>query len=120
MPSDRTGMSEREYARHVGVSRGAVRNARAAGRLVFFADGSIDAAASDARRAQVIDPSKQRPLRSPDLATAEPVACPLCGHPRPLREDVRRDEPDGSAVRGDLQAGRPGLMVELLRIYPIA
>ena len=44
-------MSQRQYAAHVGLSRGAIQKARDAGRLVLFADGSIDAAASDARRA---------------------------------------------------------------------
>ena len=45
------GMSERQYAAHVGLSRGAIQKARLAGRLVLLSDGSIDAAASDARRA---------------------------------------------------------------------
>jgi hypothetical protein len=53
-------MSEREYAAHAGISRGAVQKARASGRLVLHADGSIDGAASDARRAQATDPSMQR------------------------------------------------------------
>jgi len=44
------GMSERQYAAHVGLSRGAIQKAKDAGRLVLFADGSIDAAASDERR----------------------------------------------------------------------
>jgi hypothetical protein len=57
-------MSEREYAAHAGISRGAVQKARASGRLVLHADGSIDAVASDARRAQATDPSMQR---SPSL-----------------------------------------------------
>ena len=56
----RAGMSEREYAAHAGISRGAVQKARASGRLVLHTDGSIDAAASDARRAQATDPSMQR------------------------------------------------------------
>ena len=43
----RAGLSEREYAAHAGISRGAVQKARASGRLVLHADGSIDAAASD-------------------------------------------------------------------------
>ena len=38
------GMSERQYAAHVGLSRGAIQKAKAAGRLVLHADGSIDAA----------------------------------------------------------------------------
>lgn len=65
----RTGMSEREYAQHAGISRGAVQKARQSGRLVLHADGSIDAAASDARRAQATDPGKQRAGR----ATLKPV-----------------------------------------------
>jgi len=58
-------MSEREYAAHAGLSRGAVQKARAAGRLVLHADGSIDAAASDARRAQMTDPARQHPATGP-------------------------------------------------------
>jgi hypothetical protein len=54
------GMSERDYAAHAGLSRGAIQKAKAAGRLVLHADGSIDADASDARRAGATDPSKQR------------------------------------------------------------
>ncbi|PQO23371.1 hypothetical protein C2I36_07965 [Rhodobacteraceae bacterium WD3A24] len=54
------GMSQRQYAKHAGISRTAVQKAIAAERIVTFADGSIDAAASDARRAQYTDPSQQR------------------------------------------------------------
>jgi hypothetical protein len=54
------GMSERQYAAHAGLSRGAIQKAKAAGRLVVLPDGSIDAAASDARRAVTTDPAKQR------------------------------------------------------------
>jgi hypothetical protein len=39
-------MSERVYAAHAGISRGAVQKARTSGRLVLHADGSIDAAAA--------------------------------------------------------------------------
>lgn len=56
----RTGMSMRQYAAHAGVSLGAIQKAKSSGRLVLHADGSIDAAASDVRRAQATDPSKQR------------------------------------------------------------
>jgi hypothetical protein len=56
----RLGLSEREYARHAGISRGAVQKARSSGRLVVHPDGSIDADASDVRRAQATDPAKQR------------------------------------------------------------
>ena len=45
------GMSERQYAAHVGLSRGAIQKAKTAERLVLHPDGSINAAASDARRA---------------------------------------------------------------------
>ena len=54
------GVSERDYAAGVGLSRGAIQKAKAAGRLVLFADGSIDAAASNRMRAAMTDPSKQR------------------------------------------------------------
>ena len=63
------GMSERQYAAHVGLSGGAIQKAKEAGRLVLHTDGSIDAAASDARRAEATDPSKTRkppgPKRKP-------------------------------------------------------
>ena len=42
-PAPRKGLSEREYARHAGLSRGAVQKARSSGRLVLHPDGSIDA-----------------------------------------------------------------------------
>jgi len=67
------GMSERQYAAHVGLSRGAVQKAKEAGRLVHHADGSIDVAASDVHRAAMTDPAKQRgvakkaPLPAPKL-----------------------------------------------------
>ena len=54
------GMSEREYAAHSGLSRGAIQKARKAGRLVVYSDGSINAAASDVRRAEMTDPDQQR------------------------------------------------------------
>jgi hypothetical protein len=59
------GMSERQYAAHVGLSRGAIQKARTAERLVLFADGSINAVASDVRRAEATDPSKTRKLPEP-------------------------------------------------------
>ena len=54
------GMSEREYSAHSGISRGAIQKARKAGRLVVYSDGSINAAASDTRRAEMTDPDQQR------------------------------------------------------------
>lgn len=67
------GMSERQYAAHVGLSRGAIQKARAAGRLVLFADGTIDAAASDAKRASATDPAKQREKPADPKAHVKPV-----------------------------------------------
>ena len=87
MTAHRQGMSERAYARHAGISRGAVQKARQSERLVLHPDGSIDAAASDARRAQATDPAKQRressdPMRPVPEAAVEAVS-------DTLREDGR-------------------------------
>lgn len=57
------GMSERAYADHSRLSRGAVQKARKTGRLVLFADGSINAAASNARRGSMTDPDQQMRAR---------------------------------------------------------
>lgn len=54
------GMSERAYAAHSGLSRGGVQKARKHGRLIVYDDGSINAAASDARRTVMTDPDQQR------------------------------------------------------------
>jgi len=54
------GMSEREYSAHSKLSRGAIQKAKRNGRMVLYADGSINAAASDARRASKTDPDQQR------------------------------------------------------------
>ena len=53
------GLSEHAYAAHSGLSRGAVQKARKNGRLVLFGDGSINVAASDARRGAMTDPDQQ-------------------------------------------------------------
>jgi hypothetical protein len=55
-----TGISEREYAAHSGLSRGRVQKARKNGRLVVHDDGSINAAASDAPGAEMTYPDQQR------------------------------------------------------------
>ena len=57
------GLSERAYAARVGLSRGAIQKAKEAGRIVLYPDGSIDPDASDARRAEMTDPSKVRGAR---------------------------------------------------------
>ncbi len=61
-------MSEREYSTHSGLSRGAVQNAKRGGKLVFYADGSINAAASDVRRVEMTDPDQQRRSLGGDAA----------------------------------------------------
>jgi hypothetical protein len=71
------GMSEREYAARAGLSRGAIQKAKTAGRLVLHSDGSIDADASDARRAIATDPSKQRGARAPERAPERSSASKL-------------------------------------------
>ena len=56
-------MSERAYADHSRLSRGAVQKARKTGRLVLFQDGSINATASNARRGAMTDPDQQMRAR---------------------------------------------------------
>ena len=73
------GMSERQYAAHVGLSRGAIQKAKAAGRLVLHEDGSIDAAASDRLRAETTDPSKTRKPPAPKLKPVPEAAVAAVG-----------------------------------------
>ena len=73
------GMSERQYAAHVGLSRGAIQKAKAAGRLVLHADGSIDAAASDRLRAEATDASKTRKAPAPKLKPVPEAAVVAVG-----------------------------------------
>jgi hypothetical protein len=73
------GMSERQYAAHVGLSRGAIQKAKAAGRLVLNEDGSIDTAASDKRRAETTDPSKTRKPPDPKLKPVPEAAVAAVG-----------------------------------------
>jgi len=84
------GMSERQYAAHVGLSRGAIQKAKETGRLVQHADGSIDAGASDARRVAMTDPAKQRgeaknALKAPKLKPVPDTALSAVGET--LREE---------------------------------
>jgi len=86
-------MSERQYAAHAGISRGAVQKARAAGRLVLHADGSIDAAASDVRRNAATDPARRRAAAN---GRARPVAEAAVGS---VRETLREQGlPSGPRV----------------------
>jgi hypothetical protein len=73
------GMSERQYAAHVGLSRGAIQKAKTAGRLVLHEDGSIDAAASDRLRAETTDPSKTRKAPAPKLKPVPEAAVAAVG-----------------------------------------
>lgn len=73
------GMSERQYAAHAGLSRGAIQKAKGAERLVLFADGSINAAASDARRAETTDPSRTRKPPAPKLKPVPEAAVAAVG-----------------------------------------
>ena len=73
------GLSERQYAARVGLSRGAIQKAKAAGRLVLHPDGSIDAEASDVRRAETTDPSKTRRTPQPKLKPVPEAAVTAVG-----------------------------------------
>ena len=61
------GMSEREYFAHSGLSRSAIQKVRRASRLVVYSDGSINAAESDVRRADMTDPDQQRRSTGSDV-----------------------------------------------------
>ena len=78
------GMSERQYAARVGLSRGAIQKAKIAGRLVLHEDGSIEAAASDVRRAATTDPSKSRAAAPASMKPVPDVA--ICAVGETLRE----------------------------------
>jgi len=67
------GMSEREYSAHSGLSRGAIQKARKASRLVVYGDGSINAAGSDVRRAEMTDPDQQRRSTGGDSGFSGPA-----------------------------------------------
>ena len=75
------GLSERQYAARVGLSRGAIQKAKEAGRIVLHADGSIDAEASDQRRAAMTDPAKSRAT-----ASTRPTASPAAAKLKPVPE----------------------------------
>jgi hypothetical protein len=73
------GLSERQYAARVGLSRGAIQKAKATGRLVLYGDGSIDALASDVLRAEATDPSKTRKAPQPKLKPVPEAAVSAVG-----------------------------------------
>jgi len=90
------GMSERAYADHAGLSRGAIQKAKAAGRLVLHADGSIDAVASDKKRAANTDPSKQRGATKTKLKPVPNAALSAVGDT--LREQGMRAPTSGTST----------------------
>jgi len=90
------GMSERAYADHAGLSRGAIQKAKTAGRLVLHADGSIDAAGSDKKRAATTDPSKQRSTTKTKLKPVPNAALSAVGDT--LREQGMRAPTSGTST----------------------
>jgi len=82
------GMSERAYAAHAGLSRGAIQKAKTAGRLVLHADGSIDAAGSDKKRAATTDPSKQRSTTKTKLKPVPNAALSAVGDTITLKGSI--------------------------------
>ncbi len=90
------GLSERQYAARVGLSRGAIQKAKATGRLVLHEDGSIDAEASDALRAQATDPSKTRKAPQPKLKPVPEAAVSAVGDT--LKEQGMAAPPVGSGT----------------------
>lgn len=93
------GMSERQYAAHVGMSRGAIQKAKETGRLVQHADGSIDAIASDVRRAAMTDPAKQRGSKAA-AAPATPKLKPVPDTALSAVGETLRDEGLPTPVSG--------------------
>jgi hypothetical protein len=89
-------MSEHQYPAHVGLSRGAIQKAKTAERLVLFPDGSINAAASDIRRAEATDPSKTRKVPAPNLKPVSGAAFSAVGET--LREQGLAAPPVGSGT----------------------
>jgi len=90
------GMSERQYAARVGLSRGAIQKAKAAGRLVLHVDGSVNAEASDARREEMTDPSKTRRAPPPKLKPVPEAAVSAVGDT--LREQGLAAPPVGGGT----------------------
>ena len=84
------GMSERQYAAHVGLSRGAIQKAKESGRLVHHADGSINAPEEHMRRNGRIRPAKncQKPFKAERYTTIGGAKDTTC---RPYRNERCRN-----------------------------
>ena len=89
------GMSERQYAARVGLSRGAIQKAKAAGRLVMLLDGIDAELATPGARRRRTRPRPERP--APKLKPVPEAAVAAVG-------DTLREQ--GLAVRRSA-AARP-------------
>lgn len=83
------GTSECQYAAHVGLSRGAIRKAKTAERLVLYPDSSINAAASDARRVDPVRPECANECHSAPMSMRGPPWQARPSAPRPPGGHVR-------------------------------
>jgi hypothetical protein len=108
------GMSEREYAAHSGLSRGGVQKARKNGRLVVHDEGSINAAASDLRRAEMTDPDQQRRSLGGDQQTPSPLVKAgirrmgnILFHDRRINRHLARTGADSQGVPRKPTSSRP-------------
>ena len=96
-------MSMRAYAAHAGLSLGAIQKAKSSGRLVMHADGSIDVAASDARRAQMTDPSKRGALKKKARPATSSAVDVLKAVPDAAVDAVKETlREEGVDVQGDM------------------
>ena len=91
MAGKRKGLSERAYAERIGRSRVAVQDMKRKNKLVLFGDGSIDAEASDRRRAEMERAASTALEASPRVAR--------------LREAIEGEKLRGHKLRNDRAAG---------------
>lgn len=98
-----TGMNQLQYATHAGISRGAVQKAIKTNRIVFHQDGSIDAAASDKKRAAETDPSQQRGRQAPENRVA-PVPADAVGAVNEALSDAGLQPPSDPGLTTFVQA----------------
>jgi hypothetical protein len=101
MNKRRQGFSNREYARHAGVSAPYVQKLVAAGKIPCLPDGSIDARVADAARAQRTRVGKgQRRRRRlqgiTELPTASSAVCSGCGETFSVATARAYGSPDAS------------------------
>lgn len=103
-----SGMSQRAYARHRGVTHRAVQKAIASGRITTMPDGSIDPAAADAAWARNTDETKAANSVSGDPKHRRPEGSPPipAGASAPATSRVRAG---GSSATGTQDAGQSGV-----------